>query len=332
MNKIVDVSIIIPLMNEEGSLNELYDQITETMTSLGKAYEIIFIDDGSTDGSYDIIRNLHESDKRVEVIKFRGNFGKASGLQAGFNAARGNIIITMDADLQDSPKEIPRFLSKLDEGYDIVSGWKKKRHDPKSKTGPSKLYNWVTRRISGIEIHDFNCGFKAYRREVFDHVELYGELHRYIPVLAGWKGYKVTEIVVEHQPRVHGESKYGWERLGKGMLDLITIYFTRKYAKRPLHIFGGLGLVCFMIGSLALTYLSVLWLFDAGPIGNRPLLFFGILSILFGGQLLSFGILAEMLAMVDNRFSEPYVVSKQLFHSPNALKRENSDEAERLHQ
>lgn len=328
MSKGLDISIIIPLMNEEGSLQELYNQIIDTMSGMDSTYEIIFIDDGSSDSSFSIISDLHDKDNRVEVIKFRRNFGKASGLQAGFNAARGKIIITMDADLQDSPKEIPRFLNELDKGYDIVSGWKKERHDPKSKTGPSKLFNWITSRISGIEIHDFNCGFKAYRREVFDHVELYGELHRYIPVLAGWKGYKVTEIVVDHQARAHGESKYGWERLAKGLLDLITIYFTRKYAKRPLHIFGILGLFCFAVGMLALSYLTILWLFDAGPIGNRPLLFFGILSILFGGQLLSFGILAEMLAMLDNRFGEPYVVSEKLTHTKSSNHRETNNEVE----
>ena len=306
------VSIVIPLMNEEESLVELHQQLLETLTSLGKTYEIIFVDDGSTDKSFEILSDLHESDDCVEVIRFRRNFGKAAALQAGITDATGEIIVTMDADLQDSPKEIPRFLAELDSGLDIVSGWKKMRYDPLHKTAPSKLFNWVTSWVSGIDIHDFNCGFKAYRREVFDHIKLYGELHRYIPVLAGWKGFRVGEIVVEHHPRTSGQSKYGIERLPKGLFDLLTIYVTRKYESRPLHIFGILGLISGFIGVSALSYLTVLWMLDLGPIGNRPLLFFGILLTLFGGQLVSFGLLAEMISKSENRHENPFVISARL--------------------
>lgn len=308
----VQVSIVIPLVNEEETLNELVRQLSETLGEAGSAYEIIFVDDGSDDNSFTILSELYERHSNLKVIRFRRNFGKAAALQAGISEAAGAIIITMDADLQDSPKEIPRFLAELDKGYDIISGWKEKRHDPMHKTLPSKLFNWVTRWVSGICIHDFNCGFKAYRREVFEHVRLYGELHRYIPVLAGWKGFRVGEITVEHHARSTGQSKYGIERLPKGLFDLITIYVTRKYESRPLHIFGILGLLSGFVGVTALCYLTVLWFLGMGPIGTRPLLFFGILLTLFGGQLVSFGLLAEMISKAENRHENPYVISSRL--------------------
>ncbi|EKD82685.1 MAG: hypothetical protein ACD_39C01154G0003 [uncultured bacterium] len=308
----VEISIIIPLMNERESLLELHRQLVETMTVLNKSYEIIFIDDGSTDGSFETLLSLHESNGCLEIIRLRRNFGKAAALQAGIANSEGEMIITMDADLQDSPKEIPRFLAELNNGFDIVSGWKKQRFDPFHKTAPSRLFNWVTSKVSGIKIHDFNCGFKAYRREVFNHVRLYGELHRYIPVLAGWKGFRVGEIIVEHHARVTGQSKYGIERLPKGLFDLMTIYVTRKYESRPLHVFGILGLFSGFLGVSALMYLTCLWLLDMGPIGNRPLLFFGILFTLFGGQLVSFGLLAEMISKAENRHENPFVIATRL--------------------
>lgn len=313
----VKLSIVIPLMNEEESLKNLHQQLKETLSEMDVLYEIIFVEDGSTDNSFKILSELHKDNDNIEVIKFRRNFGKAAALQAGIKSARGEFIITMDADLQDSPKEIPRFLAELDTGLDIVSGWKKTRYDPIHKTIPSKIFNWATSLISGIKIHDFNCGFKIYRREVFDHIKLYGELHRYIPVLAGWKGFRVGEITVEHYPRQSGQSKYGIERLPKGLFDLLTIYVTRKYESRPLHIFGILGLISGFLGVSALTYLTILWCLDMGPIGNRPLLFFGILLTLFGGQLVSFGLLAEMISKSENRHEDPYVVAVRLSQTDN---------------
>ena len=306
------LSIVIPLMNEAESLPELYRQLKETLDNIGKSHELIFIDDGSTDDSFSVLQNLNAQNSDIKVIRFRRNFGKAAALQAGINIASGQIIITMDADLQDSPAEIPRFLEALDQGFDIVSGWKKKRHDPIHKTAPSKLFNWVTSKVSGIAIHDFNCGFKAYRREVFDHVQLYGELHRYIPVLAGWKGFNTTEIAVEHRARQYGQSKYGFERLAKGLFDLLTIYVTRKYEGRPLHIFGGVGMLSGFLGVMILLYLTAIWLLGMGPIGNRPLLFFGILLTLFGAQLVSFGLLAEMISKSDNHHRDLFVIRETL--------------------
>jgi len=308
----LDLSFIIPLMNEQDSLKQLHHEITIELQGLNKSYEIIFIDDGSTDQSFSVLQSIFENDHRVEVIQFRRNFGKAAALQAGFDIAKGECIFTMDADLQDNPKEIPRFIEKLDEGYDIVSGWKENRLDPVDKTLPSKLFNWTTRKISGLELNDFNCGFKLYHREVFEYVNLYGELHRYVPVLAHWKGFKVGEIPVEHRAREHGVSKYGMERMVKGLFDLVTIYFTRKYERRPLHVFGFLGLSFGLLGALALTYLCLLWVFGMGPIGSRPLLFFGILSVIFGAQLISFGLLAEMIAKVENKFTPHFVIGKSL--------------------
>jgi glycosyltransferase involved in cell wall biosynthesis len=306
------ISIVVPFFNEDGSLSELNQQITVVMDLLRSDYEIIYVDDGSTDAGYDIIRGLHHQNPRIKVIKFRRNFGKAAALQAGFDLATGDIVVSMDADLQDSPHEIPRFLEKLAEGYDVVSGWKRVRHDPVDKTLPSKLFNWVTRKISGVELHDFNCGFKAYRKYVIEHIDLYGELHRYIPVLAGWKGFRIGEIPVEHRPREHGVSKYGPERILKGLFDLITIFFTRKYERRPLHVFGFMGFISACVGGFALFYLIIIWLVGAGPIGTRPLLFFGMLAVILGVQLVSFGLVAEMLAKAENRQSKSYVVEEVL--------------------
>lgn len=299
--KCFEYSIIIPLLNEEHSLVELHRQIGCVMASLTDNYEIIFIDDGSTDQSYKVLLGIHAQDKKhTNVIKLKTNVGKATALQIAFEQAQGKVFITMDADLQDSPNEIPKFITALNENVDLVSGWKKRRYDPISKTLPSKLFNWVVRKISRVALHDFNCGFKAYRREIFDSFTLYGELHRYIPVLAYWQGFSVSEVIVEHKPRIHGKSKYGFTRLIKGFFDLMTILITHKYVTRPLHVFGTVGLLSVTFGFFALTYLSYLWLFGFGPIGNRPLLLFGMLAVLFGGQLVSFGLLAEMVTKSEN--------------------------------
>ena len=308
----IDLSIVIPTLDEEGSLEALHRQITAVLTDMTLQYEIIFVDDGSTDQSSRILATLHGDDPHVKVIEFRRNFGKAAALNAGFEASAGEIIITMDADLQDDPAEIPHFIDAINSGLDMVSGWKKKRYDPLSKRLPSKLFNWTTCTIAGVELHDFNCGFKAYRRELLDHIELYGELHRYIPALASWKGFHVGEVVVQHHPRRFGKSKYGYERLLKGLFDIVTIYFTRKYGKRPLHVFGKMGLWFGLVGFIALVYLTVLWFMGQRPIGNRPLLMFGMLSVLFGMQLIVFGLVNEMLAKIEDRFDKGYVIKKVL--------------------
>ncbi|MEJ2110283.1 MAG: glycosyltransferase family 2 protein [Acidobacteriota bacterium] len=307
-----DVSIVVPLYNEEASLQELHRRITEVLEKTGVSYELIFVDDGSEDRSYPILESLHASDPHVKVVSFRRNFGKAAALTAGFEETVGDIVITMDADLQDDPDEIPNFIAEIRSGKDLVSGWKKQRHDPLNKRLPSKIFNIMFCAIAGLKLHDFNCGFKAYRRDLLDHIELYGELHRYIPALANWKGFKVDEIVVKHHPRKFGKSKYGYERILKGFFDMITIYFTRKYNKSPLHVFGKIGVFFGLIGFGALSYLAALWFLGYRPIGNRPLLFLGMLSILFGMQLVAFGLMNEMLVKIENRFDKGYVIRNTL--------------------
>ncbi|MDD3926704.1 MAG: glycosyltransferase family 2 protein, partial [bacterium] len=256
----VMLSLVIPVYNEEDALPHLYQALKKVLSEQNYDYEIIFVDDGSRDGSRQVLRSLRQEDPRIRIIAFRRNFGKAAALDCAFKSACGRIIVTMDADLQDEPGEIPRFLSKLDEGYDLVSGWKFKRYDPVSKTLPSKLFNRVTAAMSGLDLHDFNCGFKAYRREVVQEIELYGELHRYIPVLAHWRGFKVAEIEVEHHPRLYGTSKYGWERFARGFFDLLTVTLLTKYIRRPLHFFGSIGAVMSSAGILIGLYMSALWL------------------------------------------------------------------------
>ena len=307
----IDVSVVIPLLNEEATLESLYSQIATTMSNLNLRYEVIFVDDGSTDDSFDVLQDLHKKRDNITVIQFRRNFGKAAGLTAGFREAKGNVVITMDADLQDDPKEIPRFLQKLDDGYDLVSGWKKKRHDPIAKTLPSKLFNKVTSLLTRIQIHDFNCGFKAYRRDIAQEINIYGELHRYIPVLAHRRGYRVGEIVVEHHPREHGTSKYGFTRLVKGLMDLGTVLFLTGYAKRPLHVFGTVGGFLALIGFGINAYLSVLW-FSGERIGHRPLLTLGVLMMIVGVQFVSMGLLGEMVTAGQAGDDEGYSIRKIL--------------------
>ena len=290
-----EVSIVIPLYNEEQSLRELYDQIRNAVGRMGR-YEIIFIDDGSTDGSMRILHELRNRDRRVKIIRFRRNFGKSAALSVGFANAEGNIVITMDADLQDDPAEIPNLISEIKKGFDLVSGWKKKRRDPITKTIPSKFFNFVTSLLTGIKIHDFNCGLKAYRKEVVKEVKIYGELHRYIPVLAHWLGYKIGEMPVLHRARKYGKTKFGIGRFWKGFLDLLTALFTTRYLQRPLHLFGFWGLVFFAAGFLIDLYLAILKIVDGFPLGNRPLFFGGILLIIVGVQFISVGLLGEMIS------------------------------------
>ncbi len=310
----LEISVVIPLLNEEGSLKQLHAQLTEVLSGLGCSYEILFINDGSTDGSAEIIDALAAEDPHIGLIHFRRNFGKAAGLNAGFKMARGKIIFTMDADLQDDPAEIPRFLEELEEGYDLVSGWKKKRHDPLGKTLPSKLFNFVVRRASGLQLDDFNCGFKAYRAETVQELNLYGELHRYVPVLVHWQGFRVGQMAVKHHPRRFGSSKYGVERMAKGFFDLLTVLLNTRYNSRPLHLFGFVGLMMSLLGAGILGYLSLLWVLDYGPIGNRPLLLFGLLLVLFGGQLISTGLLGELINRSQQADRPVYSIREQ--HKP----------------
>jgi glycosyltransferase involved in cell wall biosynthesis len=290
----MDISIIIPLYNEEDSLNELTKQIVGVLQGLEKSYEICFVDDGSTDDSLQRIKKLREENQNIKILSFRKNYGKSAALSEGFKMASGDIIITIDADLQDDPAEIPNLISKINDGYDLVSGWKKKRHDPITKTLPSKLFNYITARFTGIKIHDFNCGLKAYRQEVIKEIPVYGSLHRYLPVLAHWKGFAVGEIIVQHHARKYGVTKYGWRRFFDGFFDLFTVLFLTRYRQKPLHLFGFFGMTSFTAGFLISVYLTILW-FQGYGIGNRPLLFLGILLIIVGMQSFSIGLIGEMI-------------------------------------
>lgn len=305
----VDLSILIPLYNERESIRELASEITESLGKLSISYEIIFVDDGSRDGSFEEIKTLASTDSRVIGIRFRRNYGKSAALSEGFDISRGNIVVTMDADLQDDPAELPAMIEKLNEGYDVISGWKKNRKDPLTKKIPSRLFNFVTRLMSGVRIHDFNCGLKIYKADVVKTVRVYGELHRYIPVLAKWAGFRVGELVVNHRSRKYGSTKFGASRFFKGFLDLLTVMFLGKYNKNPLHFFGILGGILFFIGLLINGYLTYQW-FGGIWIGNRPILFLGILMMIVGIQFVSLGLLAEMIAAGKDR--ENYSVSEKI--------------------
>ncbi len=307
----MDISIVIPLLNEEDSLEELTRRIDEAVRKIKKEYEIIYIDDGSTDNSYKKIVELKEKYPEIIVIRFRRNFGKSAALSAGFQKAKGDIIITMDADLQDDPAEIPNLLEKINSGCDLVSGWKKKRYDPVSKTLPSKLFNYTTRLLTGIKIHDFNCGLKAYRKEVIKELPVYGELHRYLPVLAHWQGFLVDEIVVKHHKRKHGKTKFGARRLFTGFFDLLTVLFITRYHQKPLHLFGLLGLISISIGFFIDLYMAILW-FQGHGIGHRPLLLLGTLLIIIGAQFFSLGLIGEMLISSRTKHSIYYSVREEV--------------------
>lgn len=288
----LEISVVIPVLDEKDTLYELHRQLSEVLA--GRNYEIIFIDDGSRDGSTKIMREIVDKDEHSGLIEFRRNRGKSAALSAGFLRSRGNVVITIDADLQDDPLEIPHLLNKLDEGYDLVSGWKAKRHDPLTKTLPSKFFNWVTSRIFDLDIHDANCGLKAYRREVVEEVKIYGQMHRYIPALAKLEGFTISEVKVVHHPRRFGKTKYGASRLLYGFLDLLTVIYTTKYTKRPLHLFGMLGILSVALGVIIDGYLTIGW-FAGKYINNRPLFFLGILLIILGVQVFSMGLLGEMI-------------------------------------
>lgn len=303
------VSLVIPLLNEEKSLVELSEGISEAMNGL--PYEIIFVDDGSTDTSWEVIESLSKDNGVVKGVQFRRNYGKSDALQAGFEVSKGEYVVTMDADLQDDPKEIPALIEMLESGSDLVSGWKKERHDPISKTIPSRFFNAVTRWTTGIKLHDFNCGLKAYKREVVDSIYLYGEMHRYVPLLAKWKGFNnIDEKVVQHHERKYGKTKFGLSRFLNGFLDLVTLLFVHRYMQRPMHFFGSIGVALIIVGSAISGWLSWLKIAYGEPLANRPLLFLGILLILVGVQFFSIGFLGEMINKGQVEKQKPAVGKK----------------------
>lgn len=312
------LSIIVPVLNESESLVELHRQIVASCTASEIPFEVIFVDDGSTDGSWNVIRNLAEQDERVFGIRFRRNFGKAAALTAGMRAVRGDLVMTMDADLQDDPAEIPKFLERLDEGYDVVNGWKQRRLDPWHKVYPSKVFNGMVGALTGLHLHDHNCGLKLFRSEVAGELRLYGEMHRFVPVLAHARGFRVTEVPVHHRPREFGHSKYGVRRFLRGFLDLLTVKFLIGFGQRPQHALGAMGLFFFAIGMLGLGYLSVLWgmmnvfgVIEPEPIGSRPLLAYSVASTLLGAQALSLGLLAELIVANTGRERDTYSVAER---------------------
>jgi glycosyltransferase involved in cell wall biosynthesis len=288
------ISVVVPVHDEERTIALLYEELQAALEPLDQPWETVFVDDGSTDGSFAALTRLHNARDNVRVVRLRRNFGKAAALAAGFANAEGDIVVTIDADLQDDPAEIPRLLAKLDEGFDLVSGWKTHRRDPLSRRLPSKIFNWVTGRVSGLRLHDLNCGLKAYRADVLRGLRLYGELHRFIPVLAYYRGYRIAELPVNHRPREHGRSRYGVERYVRGFLDLLTVSFIGRYRHRPLHLFGGLGLILGFLGFIVLAYLTALKL-GGHAIGQRPLLILGVLLVVVGLQFFSLGLISELI-------------------------------------
>jgi glycosyltransferase involved in cell wall biosynthesis len=310
----MDLSVIVPLLNEEESLPELTAWIARVTEAQGYTYEVILVDDGSTDGSWDVIESLRAKNDCIKGIRFQRNYGKSAALNEGFRASRGNVVITMDADLQDSPDEIPVLYQMISEGgFDLVSGWKKVRHDPWSKTLPSRFFNWVTSKVSKIKLHDFNCGLKSYRSQVVKSIEVYGEMHRYIPLIAKWSGFnKIGEKVVQHHARKYGISKFGVGRLITGGLDLASILFVGKYGKRPMHLFGSWGIFCFLFGFIVSFYLAISKIFfDRTGFTQRPLFFVALVAMILGTQLFVTGFIAEMISRNDpNR--NAYLVEKRL--------------------
>ncbi|MBI2804353.1 MAG: glycosyltransferase family 2 protein [Planctomycetes bacterium] len=311
------ISVVIPVFNEQDSLTLLHEELTRVATAASLGMEVLFIDDGSTDDSWNVIRSLADRHPDVHGIRFRRNFGKAAALSAGFSAARGDIIMTLDADLQDDPAEIPSFLAKLGEGFDVVCGWKQKRLDPWHKTWPSWVFNGMVSWVTGVKLHDHNCGMKCCRAEVLREIRLYGELHRFIPVLAEARGFKVGEIVINHRRRQFGYSKYGVRRFVKGFLDLLTVKFLTGFGQRPQHLLGSIGLFSFLAGNLGMLYLAITWLlrfvepdwFD--PLHKRPLLIYAVAALLIGAQMMSIGFLAELITAYLSKDQESYSVKER---------------------
>jgi glycosyltransferase involved in cell wall biosynthesis len=312
----VAISIVIPLMNEQDSIRILFDRISEQLEKIGETYEVIFIDDGSTDNTFAVLKSLHgERPDIVRVVRFRRNFGKTPALVAGFDRARGEVVFTMDGDLQDDPQEIPRYIEKLNEGYDLVTGWKFPRLDPLSKTFPSRIFNGMVSKFTGVHLHDINCGFKAYRREVIEdpHLKLYGDFHRFIPVIATSRGFRVAEIKVKHHPRQFGVSKFGAKRFAQGLIDLMNILFLTSYMRRPLRLFAPLGFWCFVLGFLVdlFTVLRSYFLIHE-PIHQQPMLFVGILLMIFGVQFFLAGLQSEMVRHYAFQHGEEYSIRQEL--------------------
>lgn len=307
------ISIVVPFFNEERTLGTLTERVAQVLEQQGEAFEILLVNDGSTDGSRGLALELAERHQHLQVISLRRNFGKATALSAGFSVARGDIVITMDADLQDVPEELTKFLDKMDEGYEVVSGWKKNRRDPISKTVPSKIFNAILSRTFSLKLHDFNCGFKAYSRDAAKYLQrqLYGDLHRFTPALLHSAGFRIAELPVHHEPRKFGHTKYGARRMLSGLLDLLTVVLLTRYRMRPLHFFGSVGLCIGMIGALGLIYLTALWFLDQGPIGDRPLLLFSVLFALAGLQFIGVGLIGELLTMTSSAQGRHYLVEPQ---------------------
>ena len=307
----VTVSVIIPLLNEEESLRELHEQLKNSLARIGGNYELIFVDDGSTDNSFKVLRELKSRNPRVKAVRFRRNYGKSAALMVGFQKAQGEFVITMDADLQDDPAEISNLIKELRSGYDVVSGWKKKRKDPLGKTIPSKFFNFVTGLVTGIKIHDFNCGLKGYKYDVVKSVNVYGELHRYIPALAHWLGFRVGETIVNHRPRRFGKTKFGMTRYSRGFLDLLTVVFTTRYFTRPLHLFGGWGILSTLAGFIISAWLTYEKFANNQPLGNRPLFIVALIMIIVGVQFVSMGLLGELITK-NQHLEKEYSVREEI--------------------
>lgn len=312
MPKKPDISFVIPIKDEKRSLKQLVEEITTSCKKIKKTYEIIFIDDGSIDGSFEAVKNLHKKNKDIRGIKLRRNFGKSIALSIGFQKSLANIVFTLDGDLQDNPVEVPKFINKLDRGFDLVSGWKKKRRDSWTVAVPSRIGNFVIGLITGVKIHDLNCGFKVYRREVLDNINIYGELYRFIPILVNQKGYRIGEVVVKHRSRKFGKSKYGWFKMTKIFLDLITVLFLTAYSTHPGHFFGTLGIVFFIPGFLIGLYITYLRITTGGIAYRYPLLFLGVLSMIVGVQFVSTGLLAEMMISSKKQLGAEEIISEKV--------------------
>ncbi len=330
------LSIVIPVYNEQASLARLHAEIAAVAREQGYDIELLLIDDGSTDGSWQEIEQLAAEDARVRGIRFRRNFGKAAALSAGFSESRGDLIMTLDADLQDDPQEIPKFLAEMDQNLDVVSGWKQVRHDPWHKVLPSRVFNWMVSRLTGVQLHDHNCGMKCYRRPIFKEVRLYGELHRFVPVLAAARGYRVGEIVIQHRPRQHGHSKYGVGRFVKGFLDLLTVKFLTGFGQRPQHVLGTVGLGAFFLGVLGMAFLAVHWSLSrlgGDPsqyvhLHNRPALLYSVALLLLGGQFMSIGFVAELLIAYHDPLGSPYSIAQRTAPVDASVSHSNLEESQ----